>query len=346
MTAGSNDGAGRDPQQRRNRSGGKVVVVTTGGTIASRLDHERGSVVAALGGQDLMETLGGAAPDVAVEVSEFCNLGSYLLDLTTAFALAKTVERRLADPGVSGVVVTHGTDTMEESAFMADLVVGSDKPVVFTGAQRDNDEPDRDGPRNLASAIRAAASARTRGLGTMILFDQELHAARDATKTHAYRVGAFQSAEHGKLGEIDRDEVIIHRRPALRRTVGTDRIEPRVDLVKLAMGCDGRFLRCALETGARGLVIEAFGRGNANPEVVAATKDAVAAGIPVVVTSRCPQGRVRPIYGNGGGKDMAAAGAIFAGDLSGIKARVLLAVLLGRSRSREELTEAFAALAG
>ncbi|MBX6321733.1 MAG: asparaginase [Rhodospirillaceae bacterium] len=327
-------------------SRGKVVVVTTGGTIASRHDSGRGAVLATVKGRELIEALPEPPPDVAVEVSEFCNVGSYLLDLTTAFALAKRIEERLAEPDVRGVIVTHGTDTMEESAFLADLVIGSDKPVVFTGAQRHDDEPDRDGPRNLAAAIRAAASDHTRGLGAMILFDQELHAARDATKTHSYRVGAFQSAEHGKLGEIDGEEVIIHRRPVLRRHVDTDRIEPRVDLIKLVMGCDARLLRCALETGARGLVIEAFGRGNANHEIVAGTRDAVAAGIPVVVTSRCPQGRVRPIYGNGGGKDMDAAGAIFAGDLSGIKARILLAVLLGRPRPREELVQAFAAVAG
>ncbi|MBV8398082.1 MAG: asparaginase, partial [Acetobacteraceae bacterium] len=244
-----------------------------------------------------------------------------------------------------GVVVTHGTDTMEESAFLADLVVTSDKPVVFTGAQRHADERDTDGPRNLAEAIRLAASG-LRGLGAVILFDQEFHAARDATKTHAYRVGAFTSMEHGKVGEIDGDRILLHRRPALRLTVSTERIEPAVDLLKLVMGSDARFIRFAFQSGAKGIVIEAFGRGNGTTSVVEGVREAIEAGTPVVIVSRCPQGRVKPIYGKGGGKDLAAAGAIFAGDLAGVKARVLLAVLLGAGLSGKGLTERIAELAG
>jgi L-asparaginase len=234
---------------------------------------------------------------------------------------------------------------MEESSYLADLVVGSDKPVVFTGAQRHADEPDSDGPRNLAQAITVAAAPEARGLGAMVVFEGELHAARDAAKLHASRVGTFWSGEHGKLGEIDGERVVVQRRPTLRRTFAVNRIEPRIDLVRLAMGSDGRFIRCAVETGARGIVLEAFGRGNANHEVVAAIRDAVAQGLPVLVTSRCAQGRVKPVYGDGGGKDVAAAGAIFAGDLSGLKARVLLSVLLGEP-GMADLTQTVAELGG
>ena len=318
----------------------KIAVVSTGGTIASRMDPQRGSVVAAASGRELVGLLPDPPPGIDIEIVEFCNIGSYLLDLETAFRLTGRLSEILASPDVAGAVVTHGTDTMEETAFMADLLVASDKPVVFTGAQRNADVPDRDGPRNLSDAIRVAACDEARGLGAMILFDQEFHAARDATKTHTTRVGTFQSAEHGKLGEVDGDAVIVHRRPALRLTLEAERIEPAIDLVKLTMGSDARFMRCALDTGARGIVLEAFGRGNGNHEIVAATRAATDAGVPVLVTSRCPQGRVMPVYGNGGGRDLATAGAIFAGDLAGIKARVLLAVLLGASRPRTAIEAA------
>lgn len=323
----------------------KVILVSTGGTIASRMDVAHGHVVASASGNELMGLLHDPLTGITVDIDEFCNIGSFNLDLERAFDLARRIGEHLSRPDVAGVAVTHGTDTMEESAFLADLVVASDKPVVFTGAQRNADEEDTDGPRNLAEAIRLAASG-LHGLGAMILFDQEFHAARDATKTHTYRTDTFASMEHGKLGEIDGDRIVLHRRPALRATIATDRIEPRVDLVKLVMGSDARFIRCALETGARGLVLEGFGRGNAPLAVVTGVREAVAAGVPVVVTSRCPQGRVKPIYGNGGGKDLAAAGAIFAGDLTGIKARILLSVLLGAGLPLPAVAAHVAGLAG
>nr|WP_211103804.1 asparaginase [Skermanella pratensis] len=264
-----------------------------------------------------------------VTAEEFSNLGSYRIDLPTAFELVQRIGVLVSDPEIAGVVVTHGTDTMEESAYLADLVLDTEKPVVFTGAQLHADEPDSDGPRNLADSIRVAACADARGLGALIVFGQEIHAARDATKVHASRVGTFASSEHGKLGEIDAGRIRLQRRTIRRGPVETGRIEPRVDLIKLVMGSDAAFVRAAVENGARGLVLEAFGRGNATPEVTEAAIEAIGRGIPVAVTSRSPQGRVEPIYGAGGGSDLASAGAIFCGDLSGIKARILLALLLG-----------------
>jgi len=142
-----------------------------------------------------------------------------------------------------------------------------------------------------------------------------------------------------KLADIDGDDVVVHRRPLLRRTFEAEAIEAKVDLVRLTMGTDARFIRCAIDTGARAIVIEAFGRGNANHEVIAGIRDAVAADVPVIVTTRCPAGRVKPIYGDGGGRDVESAGAIFAGDLQGVKARVLLSVLL-RACDRADLATA------
>jgi L-asparaginase len=323
----------------------KIILVSTGGTIASRHDKARGHVAAAASGGELLSHLHDRLTGIGVEVDEFCNVGSFNIDLELAFRLARRIDQHLSNAEVAGVAVTHGTDTMEESAFLADLVVTSDKPVVFTGAQRNADEADTDGPRNLAGAVRLAASG-LRGLGAVILFDEVFHAARDVTKTHAYRVGAFTSMEHGKLGAVDGERIVLDRRPARRVTIETERVEPRIDLVKLVMGSDERFIRCAMEGGAKGIVLEAFGRGNGTLAVVAAVREAVTAGIPVLVTSRCPQGRVRPIYGNGGGKDLEEAGAIFAGDLAGVKARVLLSALLGAGATRERIAETVAEIAG
>ncbi|MDQ0396489.1 asparaginase [Labrys monachus] len=314
----------------------KICLITTGGTIASRRNSETGHTVAGVSGHDLRASLHDPLPDIELEVEEFCNIGSYAFDLPLAFALAARINAKL-DGGCDGVVVTHGTDTMEESAYMAELLLRGDKPVVFTGAQRAADQPDTDGPRNIADAVRLAAAPAARGLGAMICFEQEFHAARDVTKTHTSRVDTFMSGEHGKLGEIDAGQVFVHRRPTLRRTYAPAALEPAVELVKLSMGSTDGYLRYAAAHGTKAFVLEGFGLGNAPPAVTAAAVEIVRAGIPVIMTSRCPKGRVKPVYGNGGGRDLADGGVIFAGDLNGPKARILAALLLGLGLDSEAL---------
>jgi len=324
----------------------KISLITTGGTIASRLAADGRDVVASVSGAELRATLHDTLEGIEIRVDEFSNVGSYAIDLPLAFNLAKRIAEHLANPACDGVVVTHGTDTMEESAWMADLLVASDKPVVFTGAQRSADEPDTDGPRNIAEAIRLAASPAARELGVMIVFEQDFHAARDVTKTHASRVDTFRSGEHGKLGEVDGDRVLVHRKPLLRKAYQAECVETDVELIKMVLGASDRAIRFAAASGAKAIVLEGFGRGNAPPAVTKAVEELAAAGLPVIITSRCPEGRVRPIYGNGGGKDLERAGVIFAGDLSGIKARILASVLLGLGLGREEIRVEFALLGG
>lgn len=314
----------------------RVCLITTGGTIASRREPESGHVTASLSGGDLHDMLLHPLDGIEVTVDEFSKVSSFAIDLALSFDLARHVFRRL-DEGFDGVVVTHGTDTMEESAFMADLIVASDKPVVFTGAQHAADEPNPDGPRNITDSIRLAASEAARGLGVVVCFDHEFHAARDVTKSHTSRTDTFLSAEHGKLGDVDGDRIVAHRMPLLRRTYAPQQVATEIELIKLAMGTTDRFVRFAAAEGVRAIIVEGFGRGNAPPAVSAALADIARTGIPVIMTSRCQRGRVKPVYGNGGGKTLAEAGIIFAGDLSGQKARVLLSVLLGAGLTGEEI---------
>ncbi|WP_142847177.1 asparaginase [Telmatospirillum sp. J64-1] len=323
----------------------KVAIIATGGTIASRYKPEQEEVTVGASSDFFRELATSRLPEIPVTTSDFAGIGSYMMSLNQAFELVQAIGKFLADDAVSGVVVTHGTDTLEETAYMADLLLDSDKPVVFTGAQKAADDPESDGPRNVLDAIRVAASDAARGIGVLVVFDQEIHAARDVTKTHTSQLGTFQSAEHGKLGEVDQGQVVLHRRPLVRASFKCSAIEPRIDIIKLAMGADSRFIDCALASGTRGLVIEAFGRGNVTPDVLEGVKRAVAAGVAVVVTSRCPRGRVAPIYGLSGGVGLARAGAQFAGDLSGIKARILLSVLLGEGGDEAPLAEALGRVA-
>jgi L-asparaginase len=323
----------------------KVVVISTGGTIASRFDAATGRTVASQRGEDLLAQVPGLAEVAALEVDDFATIPSFDLTIGAAHRLAVRIGEQLARAEVAGVVVTHGTDTMEESCYLADLLVASDKPVVFTGAQRAHDDPTPDGPRNLLAAVRTAAAPVARGLGAVICFADQIHAARDVTKVSTSALATFRSYDKGALGEVDAERVILHRRPALRQTFQIERLEGRVPLIRLCLGFDVGLAEAALERGASGLVIEAFGRGNGPAALVPVVRGAVDAGVPVVVTSRCPTGRVEPIYGKGGGKDLLEAGAIFAGDLKGPKARLLLMVLLSSPASRERIAENFHVLA-
>jgi L-asparaginase len=269
----------------------------TGGTIGSRFSAEHGAVIAGVGGDELVRNLGHFAPTVDVVTEQFCHVGSFLFTLELAFGIVKRADQLLLEAGVAGVVVTCGTDTMEEITYLADLIVSSEKPIVFTGAQRHSGLPDSGGPRNLHSAILAAASKEAKGLGAVIVFEDEIHAAREAAKTHSSRVGAVASAEHAKLGEIDNGAVIVSRRTIRKHPVPATAIETRVDLVKACMGADGRFIDYAVETGSRALVVEAFGRGNTTLAMTEAVGRAVKRGTLVAVASRSPQGQAAHLHG-------------------------------------------------
>ena len=324
----------------------KVVLLATGGTIASRYDPALGRTVASQRAEDLLEMLPQVGDVAQIEVENFATIPSFDMSVQFAFGLTRRINEVLARTDVAGVVVTHGTDTMEETSYLTDLLLQSEKPAVFTGAQRAHDDPQSDGPYNLLNSVRLAASPLARGLGAVVCFNGTFHAARDVTKVHASAVETFQSYEHGALGEVDGDKVVVHRRPVLRRSFQIDRLEQRVELFRLALGVDLRGLEAAIERGISGLVIEGFGRGNGPTPLAGLVRLAIQKDILVLVTSRCPAGRVEPLYGGGGGgRDLADAGAVFVGDLKGPKARLLLMVLLSSTETRKRVAETVAAIA-
>jgi L-asparaginase len=256
-------------------------------------------------------------------------------------ALAARVREHSRRDDVAGVVVTHGTDTMEESVYVVDRLLDSDTAVAFTGAQRAADEPDTDGPRNLRNAVRVALDPEARGRGALVVFAGELHAAREARKVHTSALRAFESPGYGPLGHVDGERVVFRgrpdRSPPLPPPTGP---LPQVDLIRLYAGSDDRFVRVSLESGSRAIVLEGTGRGNASERLLPGVEAAVAAGVAVVACSRCAAGRVEPVYGRGGGKDLAEAGVLFAGDLAGPKARVLLQLALASGLDVRAVLEA------
>ena len=243
-----------------------VVIITTGGTIASRLDPATGGVVPAVSGEELVRAVPGLAEVANVEVRPFGNVLGPALTPEDLFTIARQANEALARSEIAGVVVTAGTGIIEEGSYLCELLNTSSKPIVWTGAQFSADMWDTDGPRNLLNSVRVALSPDALNLGAVVCFNQEINAARDVVKTHKTNMYTFASLERGILGRADEDRITIVRRPAQRRSYTVDRIEPNVDLIKLASGSDDRFFQASIQAGAAGIVVEAFpGVGIVNP---------------------------------------------------------------------------------
>ena len=305
-------------------------LIATGGTIAMKIDPIKQAPVPAISGEDLLATVPDVSKYARVEVKNVSNVPSDYMDPPRWIALTKEVEAALERPEVAGVIVSHGTDTLEETAWWLDLTVNSEKPIILIGAQRNASEKDFDGPRNLLNGVRICVDPPSRGKGAMIALNNQINAARDATKTHTSSVETFKSGDFGLLGAVDQDRVIFARTPLRRQHVPLKtELAPPVEIVAMYGGADGRLIKAAVDQGAKGIVVQALGWGNMNQPMFAAVKDAMARGVPVVIASRVPNGRVLPNYGfEGGGKTLADAGAVMADDLSPQKARILLMLLL------------------
>lgn len=321
----------------------RVAVLFTGGTISMVIDERAGGNVPALDAAALVARTPGLA-----EVAEIV---PFDLGLTPAshftfgklFEVAATVRDALAEPGIDGAVVVQGTDTIEETAFLFDLLHDSPKPLVVTGAMRSASEPGDDGPANLLDAVRCAAAPALRGEGCLVVLAGTIHPADDVIKTHTSAITTFQSPNLGPLGHVDRGRVIVARRRAGRRRLAATRAAEPVFLVTAVVASDGRLVEAARSLRPAGLVIEATGAGNTNPDLLDACRPLIEAGIPVVLTSRAPAGRAGTAYAfPGGGATWARAGALFAGYLGGPKARIALALGLGAGLDRAGLARLLA----
>ena len=309
----------------------KITVFFTGGTIAMR-QGEDGAVRPALGLGELLAGLPAAVlPDsVSLLPVEWANLPSSHMTPELMFRLAQDVRAMLAREDIAGAIVLHGTDVMEETAFMLDLLVEPVKPVVITGSMRSYGEAGYDGLRNLASAIRACLLPLPSGLGVVLLMTDKLFAAREVTKVHSMGIDAFGSPAAGPLGSCVADGVQLFRMPVPHAPLGTGALEPRVEMLALAPGADGRLIAFCRDGGAKGLVLEGLGAGNVPPGALEELRKTVIAGLPVVLTSRCIEGGVWPVYGySGGANSLRDMGVILGGNLRAQKARILLMVALG-----------------
>lgn len=320
----------------------KILIIFTGGTIAMKVDPNLDAAIPALNSDEIISTVSNIEEIVDVETINFGNLPSPHIKPGHMLEISEIIKENINREDIGGIVVTHGTDTLEETAYFLDLVIDNEKPIVLLGSMRNYSELGYDGSSNLSAAICTAISDKARGKGVLVVMNNEVNAAGEVTKTNTLSLDTFKSPEFGPLGIVDNEEVIFYRDIIDRKHISTSKIEDKIALIKTGSGMDSNIINFYIDSGYKGIVIEALGRGNIPPEMVSGIERAIEKNIPVVMVSRCHTGRVLDSYGyKGGGKHLRDLGVILGGNLPGQKARIKLMLILGKTNDKSEIKEIF-----
>ncbi len=320
-----------------------IQIIFTGGTISMqrRQDNKQADIVN--NHDDLLNALQGELSQIELRSHLYSLKPSPSMSPLDMLDLAKLTESYLSDPNISGVVITHGTDTLEESAYFLDLYIDSEKPIVFTGSMRSYSDLGFDGLSNLMSSILVAADPSSKNKHVLVCLNDEINTAREVTKSHTLALDTFKSLEFGPIGIIEQTNVIYTRNIFLSvPKLKTDTIETDVALIKVVAGESSQILNLLIDNHIKGIVIEALGRGNVPPQMIPGIKRAIEKNIPILLTSRCPIGRVLDNYGyEGGGHHLRELGVIFTQNLNGQKARIQLMLALGITQDIDQLRNFF-----
>ena len=307
-----------------------IVLVFTGGTISMRHDPAAGGAVPALAGRDILELVPQLKDIADLEVDDFGAFPGPHMTTDRMWDLRNCIATHVGRSDVDGVVVTHGTDSLEESAYLTARSLASEKPIVFTGAMRTSSDLGWDGPANLGASVRVAASEEARGYGVLVVMSDRVYAGLDVTKAHTHMLDAFESPGLGPLGVVDDGRVVFRRAlPSPCDVVEPTELGGPVDIVYAYAGSDSRLLDAARDEG-QGVVVAAMGRGNVPPAMVPGIERWLRERKPVVIASRALRGRVGHTYGYpGGGRRLHDLGVIFAGSRRPQQARIDLMLALG-----------------
>ncbi|HFV7619410.1 TPA: asparaginase [Staphylococcus aureus] len=317
-----------------------LLVIHTGGTISMSQDQSNKVVSNDINPISMHQDVINQYAQID-ELNPF-NVPSPHMTIQHVKQLKDIILEAVTNKYYDGFVITHGTDTLEETAFLLDLILGIEQPVVITGAMRSSNEIGSDGLYNYISAIRVASDEKARHKGVMVVFNDEIHTARNVTKTHTSNTNTFQSPNHGPLGVLTKDRVQFHHMPYRQQALENVNDKLNVPLVKAYMGMPGDIFSFYSREGIDGMVIEALGQGNIPPSALEGIQQLVSLNIPIVLVSRSFNGIVSPTYAyDGGGYQLAQQGFIFSNGLNGPKARLKLLVALSNNLDKAEIKSYF-----
>ncbi|HFE7452327.1 TPA: asparaginase [Staphylococcus aureus] len=317
-----------------------LLVIHTGGTISMSQDQSNKVVTNDINPISMHQDVINQYAQID-ELNPF-NVPSPHMTIQHVKQLKDIILEAVTNKYYDGFVITHGTDTLEETAFLLDLILGIEQPVVITGAMRSSNEIGSDGLYNYISAIRVASDEKARHKGVMVVFNDEIHTARNVTKTHTSNTNTFQSPNHGPLGVLTKDRVHFHHMPYRQQALENVNDKLNVPLVKAYMGMPGDIFSFYSREGIDGMVIEALGQGNIPPSALEGIQQLVSLNIPIVLVSRSFNGIVSPTYAyDGGGYQLAQQGFIFSNGLNGPKARLKLLVALSNNLDKAEIKSYF-----
>lgn len=321
----------------------KVALVFTGGTIAMKVDKELHGAIPSLSPNQIIEALSGIDEFENLEVYEFSSKPSPSITPADMKNLADIVEEYLRRSDILGVVIIHGTDVLEETAFYMNSVIKSKKPVVLTGSMKNASELGYDGLTNLVSSVKVCMSFYSIGKGTLVVMNDTINSATEVTKTHTMSLDTFKSVEFGPLGIIDQGQVIYYRDVTHHEVYDFNNvINDDTYLLKVYAGMDGHFIDYLITRKAKGIVLETLGRGNVPPMMLESIDKAIKLGIHIVIVSRCYSGRVLDTYAYiGGGKDLTNRGCILGGNFNGQKARILLMLAISNNFTHNQIVKLY-----
>lgn len=320
----------------------KVAIVFTGGTISMSVDEKIGAAIPSLSGEQIMSMVTNIDKVANVEVFNFDEIPGPHITPSRMMELKDFVNNLLLREDIHGVVITHGTDSLEETAYFLDLTIKPTIPIVVTGAMRSSNEIGSDGLYNFISSIRVALCEEARDKGVLVVLNDEIHTAVNVTKTSTSNLNTFQSPQYGPIGIVTKRSILFHHAPTTHEHYDLDTLSKRIVILKAYAGMDSTLLDAILQAKFDGVIIEALGQGNLPPATIEGIKHLISSNIPVVLVSRCFNGIAEHVYSyEGGGAHLKELGVIFAHGLNGQKARMKLLVLLENNFNKEKIEKLF-----
>ena len=320
----------------------KILIVFTGGTFSMMMDKESGGAVPRFSGEELLKMIPGVKDLAHISCYDFGKYPGPHMTPEIMLNLSKNIKEKLNENKYSGIIITHGTDTLEETAYLLDLTIKNEIPIVVTGSLKNSSAPDWDGPKNLFDSIAVCLNSNSKNMGVLVCMHSEVNAASEVTKIFSDEVNTFQSLDFGSLGFVRNEKVIYNRLPQHLEHIDTEKINTNVDLLTVYAGMDEKFFKLSVDSGTEGLVVEALGIGNVPPKTFEGIKYVIEKKIPVILVSRCPAGETDYIYSYpGAGKHLHDLGVIFTDYLNGQKARIKLMLALGKCEDNISLRKVF-----